>query len=190
MVDPQGGANDVNPAAFLDSLPPVLRRLIAAVWGVTFIGVIFILLPHDAAEFNDQHHWPRWQSPIGQLAGVAVFLGGLGLSLYCSRLFARIGKGTPIPLDPPKELVVSGLYRFTRNPIYVAQVAVLLSYFLYFGQLALLGHAAAWALLVQGWVVWVEEPGLRKRFGAAYVSYTQDVPRWMGIPSQSRKRAA
>ena len=118
--------------------------------------------------------------------GMSMFFGGLALFVYCSRLFARIGRGTPIPFDPPRKLVISGLYRFTRNPIYVAQVAILLSYFLYFGQLALLGHAVAWALLVQGWVVRVEEPGLRQRFGAAYVTYTQEVPRWIGIP---RKRA-
>jgi len=173
-------------AAFLDSLPPVLRRLITAACAIVFLGVVFILLPHYAAEINDQRYWPRWQSPITQAMGVSMFFGGLALFVYCSRLFARIGRGTPIPIDPPRELVISGLYRFTRNPIYVAQVAILLSYFLYFGQLALLAHAVAWALLVQGWVVWVEEPGLRQRFGAAYVTYTQEVPRWIGIP---RKRA-
>ena len=175
--------------AFLDSLPPILRRIITVAWAVIFLGVVFILLPRYAAELNDERHWPRWQSPIAQLMGVGLLLGGLALSLYCSRLFAQVGKGTPVPFDPPKELVASGLYRFTRNPIYVAQVAILLSYFLYFGQAALLAHAVAWALLVQAWVVWVEEPGLRKRFGAAYARYTQEVPRWVGVPSQSRKRA-
>ena len=92
---------------------------------------------------------------------------GLGAAGYCSRLFARIGKGTPFPIAPPKELVVLGLYRFTRNPIYVAQVAILLSYFCYSGELALLLYSAVWALLVQGFIVWVEEPGLRNRFGEA-----------------------
>jgi protein-S-isoprenylcysteine O-methyltransferase Ste14 len=173
-------------AAFFDSLPPVVRRLATVAWVIAFLGVIFILLPHYAAEINDQRHWPRWQNPIAQAVGVSMFLGGLALSVYCAFLFARVGRGTPVPFDPPKELVVSGLYRFTRNPIYVAQVAILLSYFLYFGQLALLAHAVAWALLVQGWIVWVEEPGLRERFGAAYDAYTQEVPRWIGIP---RKRA-
>jgi len=169
-------------AVFLNSLPPGLRRLITAACALMFLGVVFILLPRYAAEINDQHQWPRWQSPIGQAMGVGVFLGGVVLAVYCSRLFARIGGGTPVPFDPPKELVVSGLYRFTRNPIYVAQVVILLSYFLYFGQFALLAHAVAWALLVQGWIVWVEEPGLLKRFGAAYVTYCQEVPRWIGIP--------
>jgi protein-S-isoprenylcysteine O-methyltransferase Ste14 len=173
-------------AAFLDSLPPALRRLLTAAWAIVFLGIVFIVLPRYAAEVNDQRHWPSWQSPIAQALGVSMFLGGLGLSVYCSRLFARVGRGTPVPFDPPKELVVSGLYRFTRNPIYVAQVAILLSYFLYFGQVALLAHAVAWALLVQGWIVLFEEPGLRKRFGAAYISYTEEVPRWIGIP---RKRA-
>jgi protein-S-isoprenylcysteine O-methyltransferase Ste14 len=177
-------------AALLDALPPVLRRTVTALWAVVFLGGIFVLLPFDVAGLNDELGWPRWQNPIVRVIGAALFVGALGLSLYCSRLFARIGKGTPIPFDPPKELVVSGLYRFTRNPIYVAQVSILLSYFLYFGHAALLAYAAAWALLVRGWVVWVEEPGLRKRFGAAYAAYTQEVPRWIGTLSGGRRRAA
>ena len=143
--------------------------------------LIFAVLPRWAAEFNQELGWPRWRSPITKVIGVALFVGGVGVVLYCSRLFVRLGKGTPVPIDPPKELVVSGLYRFSRNPIHLAQVAVLLSYFCYFGELSLLLYAAHWAVIVHVWVVLIEEPDLRNRFGAAYVDYTKRVPRWVGI---------
>lgn len=173
---------------FLESMPPVLRHALLAVWGGAFIVFFFGLVPEWAADLNEEQGWPRWRSPVGQVLGVALFLAGIGLALYCSRLFARVGKGTPVPIDPPKALVVSGLYRFSRNPIYVAQVAVLLSYFLYSGEIALLAWAAIWALLVQCFVVWVEEPGLQRRFGADYLEYTRTVPRWLGIRRQTPAR--
>lgn len=165
---------------FLESLPPVLRHVVVALWGASFILVGFVLAPSWAADFNHEHDWLRWRSPAGRGIGVALVLGGIALSVYCSRLFQRLGKGTPVPIDPPRELVVAGLYRFTRNPIYVAQVAVLLGYFFYSGEIALLAYAGFWALLVQAFVVWVEEPDLGRRFGEAYLQYTRDVPRWLG----------
>lgn len=174
--------------SLLQSLSPVIRRVIVATWGATFIVVIFGLLPGWAAGLNRELGWPRWQTAAGQVIGAMFFLASLGLAVYCSRLFLRIGKGTPVPIDPPRELVVSGLYRFTRNPIYVGQVGILLSYFLYSGALTLLLYAGVWLLLVQGFVVWVEEPGLERRFGAAYLEYTREVPRWVGIRAR-RQRA-
>jgi protein-S-isoprenylcysteine O-methyltransferase Ste14 len=176
----------VGIAEFVQSLPPVTRRVVVTAWGAVFIVAIFGLVPAWVADVNDELDWPRWRTSAGQTLGVLLFLGGLGLAVYCSRLFARIGKGTPVPIAPPTELVVSGLYRFTRNPIYVAQVAILSSYFCYSGELALLLYSGVWALLVQGFVVWIEEPDLRRRFGDSYLEYTREVPRWVGIPARRR----
>jgi protein-S-isoprenylcysteine O-methyltransferase Ste14 len=162
---------------FVQSLSPVTRRIVVLAWGTTFIVATFGLVPAWVADVNDELGWPRWRTSVGQAIGVVLFLGGSTVTVYCSRLFARLGRGTPVPIAPPTELVVSGLFRFTRNPIYVAQVAILSSYFCYFGELALLLYAGVWALLVQGFVVWVEEPDLRQRFGEAYLQYTREVPR-------------
>ncbi len=177
-------------AEFVQSLPPVARRIFVTAWGGVFIVASFGLVPVWVAEVNEDLGWPRWRTGAGQALGIVLFLAGLGLVAYCSRLFARIGRGTPVPIAPPTQLVVSGLYRFTRNPIYVAQVAILFSYFCYFGELALLLYSGVWALLVQAFVVWVEEPGLRSRFGEAYLEYAREVPRWVGVPARFRKRAA
>ncbi len=182
--------DQVGITEFVQSLPPVARRAFVATWGAAFIVVIFGLVPGWVAEVNHELGWPQWRTTAGQAIGVMLFIGGLSLAAYCSRLFARIGKGTPVPIAPPTELVISGLYRFTRNPIYVAQVTILLSYFWYSGELALLLYSGVWALLVQGFIVWVEEPDLRNRFGEDYLEYTREVPRWVSVPARRRKRAA
>lgn len=78
---------------------------------------------------------------------------------------------------------MSGLYRFSRNPIYIAYVAILVSYFLYSGELTLLVYAGLWALQCQAFIVWVEEPDLRRRFGLMYDQYARKVPRWVGVSS-------
>lgn len=163
-------------------MPPMVRRVIALALGATFLTVIFVLLPLEVAQWSAEQGWPRWRTVGGQGLGAALFTGTLGLVLYCSRLFAVFGKGTPVPVDPPKELVVAGVYRFSRNPMYVGQVSILLSYFLYFGHLALLVYALTWAVFVHAFVVWIEEPQLRRRFGVPYEAYTREVPRWLGIP--------
>jgi len=157
-----------------------------AAFAATFISLFFGLIPGWVADLNREQGWPRWQNTAGQVMGVVLSGVSLGVVLYCSHLFSRLGKGTPVPIDPPRALVVSGLFRFSRNPIYVAQVGILLSYFSYSGELALLLYAGSWALLVQAFVVWLEEPDLRRRFGDAYVEYTHAVPRWVGPPARRR----
>ena len=87
----------------LQSLPPGVRRLVVAVWGGTFIIVLFGLVPGWAAEQSRELGWPRWQGTAGKVVGVTLFLASFGLVLYCSRLFSSIGKGTPVPIDPPRE---------------------------------------------------------------------------------------
>jgi len=171
----------------LQRMPTGVRRLATLAFGATFIICIFGLLPRSAAELNDELGWPRWDSATGRVLGVTLFAASVGLVLYCSRLFSRLGNGTPVPINPPTELVVAGIYRFTRNPIYVGQVGVLLGYFLYSGAFALLLYASAWAAAVQCFIVGVEEPELRRRFGSAYDDYCRAVPRWVG-PGRWRGR--
>lgn len=153
--------------------------MILALWGTTFVAVVFFLLPAWMVELNRAWAWPRWGSPLGRVLGAVLIAGGLGVALHCSRLFSRVGEGTPIPIEPPKHLVLSGLYRYSRNPIYVADVAILLGVFLYLGHAALLLYAVAVALVLQAVIVWWEEPVLCRRFGEAYVRYTRAVPRWL-----------
>ncbi len=111
--------------------------------------------------------------------GALVVLAGLVLWLRCVTLFSRVGKGTLAPWDPPRKLVVEGVYRHVRNPMITGVLAVLLGEAILFGSWAV----AAWFLLF--WlanlvfIVKVEEPALVDRFGRDYVAYVKNVPRWI-----------
>lgn len=113
-----------------------------------------------------------------RIVGVALMTaGGLGL-LDCFARFALEGRGTPAPLAPTRTLVVSGAYRYVRNPMYVAVVATILGQALLFGSVRVLGYAALVWCAFQVFVVAYEEPTLRKQFGEAYVGYQAGVRRW------------
>ena len=105
----------------------------------------------------------------------------LGLSIYfwCLWDFAVAGRGTPAPIDPPKQLVVRGLYRRVRNPMYLGVLLVVAAWALLFRSGVVLAYGVAVGLLFHLFVVLVEEPVLRRRFGAAYESYWRTVPRWV-----------
>jgi HD superfamily phosphohydrolase YqeK len=103
--------------------------------------------------------------------------------------FATAGRGTPAPIDPPKELVVRGLYRTVRNPMYVGVLAVIAGWLVLFRSWALVEYATVVALFFYGFVVLVEEPMLRRRFGPAYDAYRRKVRRWMpGRPRRLSRR--
>jgi protein-S-isoprenylcysteine O-methyltransferase Ste14 len=123
--------------------------------------------------------WPELGSLGWRAAGLLLMAGGAVGFLACVIDFARSGRGTPFPLDPPKELVVSGLYRYVRNPMYIAILAVVLGEIIVY----LSGEMAAyWLSVLAGFhlfVVLYEEPTLRRRFGVAYEEYARSVPRWL-----------
>ncbi len=143
------------------------------------MGTVFVLFPLGLIALNEALGWPRWQSGVGRAVGGGLMLAGIGVVLHCSSLFTRVGAGTPVPTEPPKHLVATGFYRYSRNPIYVADIAVLLGLFLHRGEVALLLYALAFAAAAHGWVVWHEEPELRARFGDDFVRYAEGVPRWI-----------
>ena len=128
---------------------------------------------------------PRLETgPLAWLAVPLWLLGGIGI-LWCFWDFLVKGRGTPAPMDPPKELVASGLYRLVRNPMYVAVLMMLFGHFLWFGYWSLLIYTIFFFLAFHLFVTGYEEPNLRKRFGESYEAYLKEVPRW--IPRFTRK---
>src|SRR4051812_32435188 len=105
---------------------------------------------------------------------------GTALLLWCVRDFYVAGRGTLAPWAPPKHLVVVGLYRVSRNPMYVAVLIVLIGWGLVFSSRALAIYAAVVALAVHLRVVTYEEPWLARTFGAEWLAYRRRVPRWLG----------
>lgn len=103
---------------------------------------------------------------------------GVGVYLWCAWDFVFTGRGTPAPIDPPKVLVATGLYRFVRNPMYIAVGLVLGGEAILFQSYNLVVYALLAWLACHLFVVFYEEPTLKKKYGAAYEAYCQAVPRW------------
>jgi protein-S-isoprenylcysteine O-methyltransferase Ste14 len=118
---------------------------------------------------------------------VLIIAGAPGIVDSFAR-FALQGLGTPAPIAPPQKLVVTGLYRYVRNPIYVGVVAVIFGQAFLFSDQRLLWYAALLWLFFHVWVLVVEEPTLKETFGAQYEDFRANVPRW--IPRLPFWRAA
>ena len=125
-----------------------------------------------------------FEASIAAVAGAALLLAGAALYAWCVWDFATTGRGTPAPIDPPKRLVVRGLYRFTRNPMYVGVLCVIAGWALLFGSIAIAVYAACVAAAFHLFVLLYEEPHLKGAFGADYARYCADVGRWLPIPKR------
>lgn len=161
--------------------------------GASILGsaVFFALAPGTVAGLvpyliSRWHFGPAFLGiSAGRWAGaLLVALGVAGLA-HCFARFALEGRGTPAPVAPTETLVISGLYRYVRNPMYVAVLSIIVGQAVLFGSVSLLGYAAAVWLCFHLFVLAYEEPTLRRRYGAAYDRYRAGVPRW--LPRARRK---
>jgi protein-S-isoprenylcysteine O-methyltransferase Ste14 len=119
--------------------------------------------------------------PVGAWNWFAIlsWLAGVAIMVWCAVDFVCKGRGTPVPLDPPKELVITGLYKYTRNPMYIGALLIQAGNALWFGSLA---QVIYWFFLFIGFTLFIranEEPTLRKTFGEEYEEYYNNVPRWI-----------
>lgn len=119
-----------------------------------------------------------------QVAGMVVGVAGVVLALWCVVIFGWVGKGTPVPLDPPRRLVVRGPYRVVRNPMAIGVGLALVGASLLYRSAGLFGFTVFFLLFIHLMVVLYEEPTLRRQFGSEYEAYTQKVGRWW--PRRSR----
>lgn len=125
--------------------------------------------------------WPRpmggWYGPV-RIAGGVLLVAAVAFLVQAFVRFVVEGLGTPAPVAPTERLVVGGVYRHVRNPMYVAVVAAILGQAMVLAQPVLLAYAAAIALLQALFVRLHEEPALRRRYGSAYDRYREAVPGW------------
>jgi protein-S-isoprenylcysteine O-methyltransferase Ste14 len=113
-----------------------------------------------------------------QLAGLVLIAAGTAVLLSAFARFVIDGLGTPAPVAPPEQLVVSGLYRHVRNPMYVAVAATIAGQAALLGRPALLLYGLAFMAAVAAFVYGYEQPVLSERFGAEYERYRRNVPAW------------
>jgi protein-S-isoprenylcysteine O-methyltransferase Ste14 len=116
---------------------------------------------------------------VTRLVGAALVLAGIPILVDSFARFAVQGLGTPAPVAPTRHLVVSGLYRHVRNPMYVAVTSVILGQALLFADKRLLAYGAAFWLACHLFVLAYEEPTLGRTFGAEYDMFRANVPRWI-----------
>ncbi len=128
--------------------------------------------------FERHAQWPAiW---TGQhFGGAALFGLGAILFLHCQWLFAVKGQGTPAPIDPPKKFVRRGLYKWVRNPMYLAVFTLVGAEALFLMSWHIAVYLILLMCLIHTWVLAYEETVLRRSFGAMYEDYKRDVPRWL-----------
>jgi protein-S-isoprenylcysteine O-methyltransferase Ste14 len=127
---------------------------------------------------------PLLEPGIFRYLAFPLWLVGATVMLWCFWNFTFQGRGTPAPIDPPKELVANGLYRYVRNPMYVGGTLILLGWLIWSPSLPLLVAPILFFTATHLFVTLYEEPNLRRRFGQSYESYLKQVPRW--IPRMPR----
>lgn len=154
------------------TFPIALRTLLFTVLAPgTVAGFVpWSILQATGATLADASVW-RWLGVIPLSIGLAIYV-------WCVTDFAVAGRGTPAPIDPPTELVVRGLYRVTRNPMYVGVLSVIAGESWLFASAPLALYAALVFACFQTFIVAYEEPTLLRNFGGAYERYCAAVPRW------------
>jgi protein-S-isoprenylcysteine O-methyltransferase Ste14 len=150
-----------------------LRTLLFA---LTFVAAVLVYVPRWI--LGPEGRARAAAGPARYGAGVLIGAGAL-LMVWCWYEFAARGRGTPMPLDPPRRLVIAGPYRYVRNPMYVAGLLLLLGQAVFYGAPSLVWYAAAFAVATHLFVVAYEEPALRRQFGAEYDAYRAAVRRWL-----------
>ena len=158
-----------------------MKRASAILGSVIFLvvapGTIAVYIPWTICRW-------RFASPLlgffpFRIIGVLMITAGLPVLLDSFVRFAIKGMGTPAPVAPPQHLVMTGLYRHVRNPMYVAVSLLIFGQGLLFGSVRLLEFGVVVWLAFFAFVVFYEEPALRRKFGKDYEKFCARVPRWI-----------
>jgi protein-S-isoprenylcysteine O-methyltransferase Ste14 len=166
-----------------------MRRLWAAVGSALFLvaapGTVAGLVPWLLTG------WRSTGPPLPLVAlGALLVAGGAAVLLHAFWRFVSEGAGTPAPVAPTEELVVGGLYRYVRNPMYVAVGATIVGQALLLGRTGLLAYAALFWIVVAAFVHGYEEPTLSARYGERYDAYRRAVPAWLPRPKRRSSSSA
>lgn len=141
-------------------------------------GVVTVLIPFLILYYSRTELLPgRWTAL--NVAGAVVMVAGTCILLNCVLRFATEGKGTISPIDPTKKLVIRGLYKYSRNPMYVGVMFIMIGEAVFIWSLALAIYAAIVFAAFNLFIVLHEEPRCRREFGSEYEDYYRRVRRWL-----------
>ncbi len=156
-----------------------MMKIHPLIFGMIVLAILWVIGPWIFIILNSELNLPVYIFGMFRLIGVLIISMGLVTALVASMTFLRFGKGTPAITKPPTELVIEGLYKITRNPIYVAHVMIFFGLFIVLGHLMLLVYAVLGAVGLHLYIVKHEEPILETRYGDNYLKYKNQVPRWI-----------
>jgi protein-S-isoprenylcysteine O-methyltransferase Ste14 len=150
----------------------------SAVFFVLAPGVVAGLVPWWLTGWRMRHPQPSWVWVPLRVAGVVLVAAGVVVLVQAFVRFVAEGVGTPAPVAPTQRLVVGGLYRYVRNPMYLAVVTTIVGQALVLARPVLLAYAVAAGAAMAAFVHGYEEPTLARQFGAQYRAYRRAVPAW------------
>ena len=153
---------------------PLFKTLVI---GPLFLCIVAFLIPLGI--FMATRHWVMADMGTVRCAGLIPFTLGACVSLWCVKDFVVRGRGTPAPFDPPTRLVLLGPYRYVRNPMYVGLFLVLIGEAMLYASFFVLLYSLFLVAAAHIFVVFYEEPTLRRKFGESYEQYLRSVPRWL-----------
>ncbi len=158
-----------------------MKTILTAIRALVFAGGFITVWTWAALEIRRRYDpvlqfvFPDWI----EMAGIILIAAGAALGLTCVGVFVIIGKGTAAPFDPPRKFVAVGPYKYVRNPMYIGALLVILGFGFYINSLAVLIFGLPWILFALLFVIFYEEPALRKKFGEEYRTYCDGVNRWV-----------
>jgi protein-S-isoprenylcysteine O-methyltransferase Ste14 len=147
--------------------------------------IAFVVLPGTVAFLVP---WLLRPAERVHVVGIPVFVAGVVLLMWCVRDFYVAGRGSLAPWAPPERLVIVGLYRLSRNPMYIAVLIILCGWAITYASRTLWIYASFVAIAFHLRVIFGEEPWLARAHGAEWAAYRTNVPRWLGIASRHRPR--
>ena len=158
-------------------MPKTMAILGSALFFVLAPGTVAGLIPWWITRWEFRQ--PFLDLEAIRVVGILLIVAGAPGLVDSFARFALQGLGTPAPIAPTENLVVTGLYRYVRNPMYVAVVVVILGQAVLFGDWRLIVYAMLVWLGFHAFVVGYEEPTLARRFGTRYDDFRANVPRWI-----------
>lgn len=154
----------------------IMKALIGAIFGAT---IFFIILPLIFINVGISIGLTPFFTYAGVITGMILIIMGVIIFFYCSYLFYKKGRGTPAPFEPTRYLVRNRIYKYSRNPIYIGYMCIIIGEIFLGGAILLIFYAILIFSLINWYVIFVEEPRLEKKFGKSYKEYKNRVPRWI-----------